>query len=131
LEQFSIKQPVFFLYINWAKLISASKNKEIVFKEIPKFPQVQRDLSIIVDKAINYLSLEDSVTSLNLQKLKSVNLFDVFENEKLGKNKKSLAISFTFSDNEKTLTDDETEKMMSKIIQVIQKDHSAEIRKNN
>lgn len=131
LDRFSIKQPVFFLYINWNKLISVSKNQEIFFKEIPKFPHVQRDLSIIVDKKVNYLSLEDSITSLNLQKLKSVNLFDVFESEKLGKNKKSLAISFTFSDKEKTLTDDETEKMMTRITQVIQQNHSAEIRKNN
>ncbi len=131
LDQFSINQPVFFLYINWNELISISKNKEILFKEIPKFPQVQRDLSIIVDKVFNYQSLEDSVASLKLSKLKSVNLFDVFQNEKLGEDKKSLAISLIFSDKEKTLTDDETEKMMAQIIQIIQKDHAAEIRKNN
>ena len=130
LEKFSIKQPVFYLYINWHKLISLTQNKDISFIEIPKFPQVQRDLSIIVDKRISYQSLEDSVTSLNLARLISVKLFDVFENEKLGENKKSLAISFMFSDKEKTLTDEETDEMMARIIHVIEKDWNAEIRRN-
>ena len=99
--------------------------------EIPKFPQMNRDLSIIVDKGVTYQSLEDSVVSLNLARLLSVKLFDVFENEKLGKNKKSVAISFIFSDREKTLTDDETDEMMAQIIHVIKTDWNAEIRGNN
>jgi phenylalanyl-tRNA synthetase beta chain len=130
LEKFSIKQPVFYLYINWHKLISLTENKDITFTEIPKFPQVHRDLSIIVDKRIPYQSLEKSITSLNLDRLISVKLFDVFENEKLGENKKSLAISFLFSDKEKTLTDEETDEMMARIIHVIEKEWNAEIRRN-
>lgn len=130
LEKFSIKQPVFYLHINWYKLISLAQNKDISFAEIPKFPQVHRDLSILVDKRISYQSLEYSVTSLHLTRLLSVKLFDVFENEKLGKNKKSLAISFIFSDREKTLTDEETDEMMERIIHVIEKDWNAEIRRN-
>jgi phenylalanyl-tRNA synthetase beta chain len=131
LEKFSIKQPVFYLYVNWKQLLSITKIREISFTEIPKFPQVQRDLSIIVDKAISYQSLQDLVNSLRIAKLINFKLFDVFESEKLGANKKSMAISFTFSDKEKTLTDEETDGMMNRIIFSIEKDLSAEIRRNN
>ena len=131
LEKFSIKQPVFFLYINWQQLFSSIKRKRISFEEIPKFPQVQRDLSIIIDKSVPYQSLEEAVKTLKIPKLKEFKLFDVFESEKLGANKKSMAISFTFSDKEKTLTDNETDTMMNKIINAIEKNIAAEIRRNN
>jgi phenylalanyl-tRNA synthetase beta chain len=130
LEKFSIKQPVFYLYINWFELISRIEKKDVSYKEIPKFPQVHRDLSIIVDKTVPYETLENSVTSLNLGRLISVKLFDVFENEKLGETRKSVAISFIFSDNEKTLTDKETDEMMAQIIQAIETGCKAEIRRN-
>ncbi len=131
LEKFSIKQPVFYVCINWQQLLSATKRIEISFEEIPKFPQVQRDLSIIVNKSISYQSLEESITKLNISNLKEFKLFDVFESEKLGAGKKSMAINFTFSDKEKTLTDEETEGMMNRIITSIEKDTTAEIRRNN
>ena len=130
LEQFSIKQPVFFLCINWQKLIALTTNQQISFQPIAKFPQVHRDLSIVVDKKINYQSVKDLVHSLQLSKLISLRLFDVFENEKLGENKKSLAISFTFSDKEKTLTDKEIDSMMNKIINLLETELNAEIRRN-
>ncbi|HSQ45141.1 MAG TPA: phenylalanine--tRNA ligase subunit beta [Ginsengibacter sp.] len=131
LEKFSIKQPVFYLYLNWQQLLSTIKVKDISFEEIPKFPQVQRDLSIIVDKSASYQSVEESIKTLKISKLKNFKLFDVFESEKLGTNKKSMAVSFTFSDKEKTLTDNETDAMMNKIINSIEKNMSAEIRRNN
>jgi phenylalanyl-tRNA synthetase beta chain len=68
---------------------------------------------------------------LKISKLKDFKLFDVFESEKLGANKKSMAISFTFSDKEKTLTDEETDGMMNRIINSIEKNMTAEIRRNN
>jgi phenylalanyl-tRNA synthetase beta chain len=131
LEKFSIKQPVFYLYINWQQLLSSIKITGISFEEIPKFPQVQRDLSIIVDKSVSYQSLEESVKSLKISKLKDFKLFDVFESEKLGVDKKSMAISFTFSDKEKTLTDEETDGMMNRIINSIEKNMTAEIRRSS
>ena len=92
---------------------------------------MQRDLSVIVDKSVSYQSLEESVRALKISKLKDYKLFDVFESEKLGANKKSMAISFTFSDKERTLTDEETDSMMKKIINSMEKNMSAEIRRNN
>ncbi|MEO8854214.1 MAG: phenylalanine--tRNA ligase subunit beta, partial [Ginsengibacter sp.] len=116
LDMFSIKQPVFYVNINWDKIISLTGNEEIYFEAVPKYPVVERDLSVLLDKSIQYTEIEKLVKSLRIKKLKNIRLFDVFENEKLGENKKSLAINFTFLDEEKTLTDEEIETMMSKII---------------
>lgn len=130
LELFSIKQPVFFVCINWQKTISLTSTMDISFEPIAKFPQVNRDLSMVVDKKTTYQSVEDLVHSLHLKKLTGVKLFDVFENEKLGVNKKSFAISFTFLDKEKTLTDKEVDGMMNKMIDLLETSLHAEIRRN-
>ncbi|MEO9210854.1 MAG: phenylalanine--tRNA ligase subunit beta [Ginsengibacter sp.] len=130
LETFSIKQPVFFLCIDWSKLISFTQKQDISFEPIAKFPQVHRDLSLVVDKKISYQQIEELVKSLQLPKLDNVQLFDVFENEKLGADKKSLAFNFTFSDKEKTLTDKEIESLMNKIITLLETQLNALIRRN-
>ncbi len=106
------------------------KNNNLSFSEIIKFPQVNRDLSLIVDKTISYQSVENSIISLSLSKLTGIKLFDVFESEKLAKGKKSFAITFTFLDKEKTLTDIEVDSMMKRIINILEKEINAEIRKN-
>ena len=130
LETFSIKQPVFFLCIDWEKLISFTSNKDISFEPVSKFPQVQRDLSILIDKNVPYAEIENLVKSLQIKRLKNIQLFDVFENEKLGENKKSFAINFTFLDKEKTMTDDEVETMINKIISNLENKLNAVIRRN-
>ncbi|HET9056133.1 MAG TPA: phenylalanine--tRNA ligase subunit beta [Chitinophagaceae bacterium] len=129
LQKFDIKQPVYYGDFNWAALLSASTRSKLAFTEIPKLPAVNRDLSIIVDKKMSYESVEKTVLQANVSKLKKTNLFDVFESEKLGANKKSLAISFTFRDDEKTLTDKEIDGMMNQIIAILEKELHAEIRK--
>ncbi len=128
LEQFSIKQPVFFADIRWAKLTETAKALKIEFSEISKYPEVQRDISMIVDKDILYERVENLTMGLNISKLVKIKLFDIFESEKLGHDKRSLAVSFTFSDKEKTLTDKEIDSMMNKIIVSYQKELGAEIR---
>ncbi|MGC4101467.1 phenylalanine--tRNA ligase subunit beta [Ferruginibacter sp.] len=129
LDKFDCRQPVFFADINWDKLMQLNKKNSISFKEIPKFPSVQRDLAIVVDKNIAYQQIEKTTFAVKLNKLKSINLFDVFESEKLGAGKKSMAVSFTFSDEEKTMTDAEIDTMMNKIIGAYEKELNAEIRK--
>ena len=131
LESFSIKQPVYFLSINWQLLVALAGKNPIQFEEIPKFPHVQRDLSIVVDKSVTYGAVESLLQGLQISKMKEFKLFDVFESERLGADKKSMAISFTFSDKEKTLTDQETDTMMHRIITSIEKGTQAEIRKSN
>jgi phenylalanyl-tRNA synthetase beta chain len=128
-ERFDCKQPVFTADINWDKLMQLNKKNSISFKGIPKFPAVQRDLAIVVDKSVAYQQIEKTTYAAKMNKLKSVSLFDVFESEKLGANKKSMAVSFTFLDDEKTMTDSEIDGMMNKIIGAYEKELNAEIRK--
>jgi len=130
LERFSIKQTVYYIDIDWDSLLSLVKKKEITFEPISKFPHVDRDLSLLVNKSIHYGEIEELVKSLHIKKMQSIRLFDVFENEKLGPDKKSLAMSFTFLDKEKTMTDEEVDKMMSKIIVALQTKFDAVIRSN-
>jgi phenylalanyl-tRNA synthetase beta chain len=130
LTRFDIKQEVFFADINWGlilQLLAARKEKPL--SELPKQLPVQRDLALVVPSATLFSSLEQTVQKIKLAKLQSMQLFDVFESEKLGAGKKSLAVSFTFLDNEKTLTDKEIDGMMQKIIKAMETELNAEIRK--
>lgn len=129
LQQFGIKQNVFCIEINWDYIVELFSAKQISYQETSKFPSVQRDLSIVVDKKVSYSDVENIILKSKIQPLSNTRLFDVFESDKLGKNKKSFAINFTFLDSEKTLTDKETDSMMNKLIQNFEKELHAEIRK--
>ena len=129
LGNFDIKQPVFYIDIDWEQLLILSKKAKIEYKEISKFPAVQRDLAIVVDKSLKYEQVEKATQNARVNKLQSISLFDIFESEKLGANKKSLAVNFVFLDEEKTMTDKDIDAMMSKIIASYEKELQAEIRK--
>jgi phenylalanyl-tRNA synthetase beta chain len=106
-----------------------NKKFKITHRDVPRFPAVQRDLAIVVDNSMVYEQVEKATAAAKVSKLSSVNLFDVFESDKLGVGKKSMAISFTFLDEEKTLTDKEIDAMISKIIASYEKELGAEVRK--
>ena len=129
LATFDIKQSVFYIDIDWEQLIALSKKAKIEYKEISKFPAVQRDLAIVVDKGLKYEQVEKATKNAQVNRLQSISLFDIFESEKLGANKKSLAVNFVFLDEEKTMTDKDIDAMMSKIIASYEKELQAEIRK--
>jgi phenylalanyl-tRNA synthetase beta chain len=129
LRSFDIKQPVLYADIKWDTCLKLALAKKIEYKELPKFPAVERDLALVLDKSITYEKVESSIAAAKIGKLSSVRLFDVFESEKLGTDKKSLAINFTFLDAEKTLTDTEVEGMMGKLMKSFEKELGAEIRK--
>ena len=129
LERFEIKQPVLVIDINWDKVLQLNRSLKIDYKELPKFPSATRDLAIVVDKSLPYEAVEKCTYATRISKLKSINLFDIFESEKLGANKKSMAVSFSFLDEEKTMTDKEIDAMMAKIISAYEKELNAEIRK--
>lgn len=128
LEKFSVKQPVLFVDIYWGELMMLAKEVKIEFREIAKFPVVNRDLSIIVEKNILYSNVEEAIRDAGVKRLAGIKLFDVFESEKLGHNKKSFAINLTFSDPEKTLTDKETDQMINDVIKSLEKKLGAQIR---
>jgi phenylalanyl-tRNA synthetase beta chain len=127
-SKFDIKQPVFFADFHWNVILQYAA-KQVRFKEISKYPSVERDLAMVVPKSMKYKEISERIDKLRLNKLKDVKLFDVFESEKLGKDKKSMAVNFTFLDEEKTLTDKEIDSWMSKIMTTLEKELNAEIRK--
>jgi phenylalanyl-tRNA synthetase beta chain len=129
LDQFGIKQPVFFASLNWTGLAEMAAGQTNAVKEIPKYPAVQRDLAMIVAAELAWDQVEQSVHKMRLSKLQDMKLFDIFESEKLGAGKKSLAVNFTFLDDEKTLTDKEIDGWMNRIMTTLEKDCQAEIRK--
>lgn len=129
LQAFDIRQAVYFIDLNFSNILAWAEKQKIVYREIPKFPAVQRDLAVLLEKSISFAEIEKLIKKFNFSKLCEVRLFDVFESEKLGSDKKSLAVSFTFIDEEKTLTDAEIDEMMQKIILSLEKELNATIRK--
>ncbi|MBK9570495.1 MAG: phenylalanine--tRNA ligase subunit beta [Chitinophagaceae bacterium] len=136
LDNFGIKQPVFFASLDWSLLSQLMAKQSNTVKEIPKFPSVQRDLALVVSKEMTWGEVQQTIEKIkwNLpagksEKLRDIKLFDIFESEKLGTGKKSMAVNFTFLDDEKTLTDKEIDGWMSQIMTTLEKDLQAEIRK--
>jgi phenylalanyl-tRNA synthetase beta chain len=107
---------VFYAAFNWSALLQAiAKTPAIRYAEVPKFPAVRRDLALVISKQVNYRDLEQLALQTEKQLLRSVNLFDVYEGEKLGSDKKSYALSFILQDVNATLTDKQIEKVMEKL----------------
>lgn len=129
MKQFDLKIPVFYADLLWDELLLLAAKKHIRYKEVPKFPAVVRDLSIVVEKNITYAQIKKLASSAGIQPLQSTQLFDIFESEKLGADKKAMAVSFTFQDDTKTLTDKEIDSYMQQIIAVYEKEIMASVRK--
>jgi phenylalanyl-tRNA synthetase beta chain len=129
LKSFDIRVPVIYADILWENWVEASQKKQLRFKEISKFPAVERDLAFVLDKSVRYADIEKQVAALSLKQLISFSLFDIFESEKLGMNKQSMAMNFVFQDEDKTLKDEEVDKWMKKISNTIEATLAAEIRK--
>jgi len=129
LSLFDIKQPVFFADLYWDTILNLVGELSIKFTELPKQLPVSRDLAMVVDGSLKYEQVEQVIRKAKIEKLSGVRLFDVFTSEKLGEGKKSLALNFTFLDEEKTLTDKEIDELMGTIMELLQQDVHAEIRK--
>jgi phenylalanyl-tRNA synthetase beta chain len=130
LKRFDCRQEVFFVDFDWDTLQEMAAEKAVVFRELPRQLPVYRDLAMVVDKQLTYDAVEKTIRNTRLDKLREVKLFDIFVSEKLGQGKKSLAVSFTFLDEDKTLTDKEIETMVSRIVSALEKEVQAEIRKS-
>lgn len=125
---FDIKQPVYFAAIDWDAWLAAAAKNKIRYQEVPKYPVVQRDLAIVLDKSVTYQQVQQATGALKLDALQNFNLFDVFESEKLGADKKSYALSYTFQLQDRTLTDNEIEEMMQQLIGTYKTKLQAQIR---
>ncbi len=130
LKAMGIKSDVYYADINFGALIKATKKHKIAFAPINKFPTVRRDLALVVDNTVSFNDIVRSARKTNKKSLKDINLFDVYTNEdQLGANKKSYAVSFIFEDNTKTLVDKFVDKEMNKLIQVFERNLNAQIRR--
>jgi phenylalanyl-tRNA synthetase beta chain len=129
LKHFDINSEVFYADINWDKVIKASSNNAVKYKEVPKFPEVRRDLALVINKEITYQQIEELANKTERNLLKSVNLFDVYEGDKIEAGKKSYAVSFILQDEEKTLNDKQIDKVMERLMEAFEKNLQAVIRK--
>ena len=114
LKHFDIKQEVLFADFNWALILKLLSNK-IKYVEIPKYPEVRRDLSLLLDNSVSFDTIYHLARQTEKSLLKDINLFDVYQGKNLPEGKKSYAVSFTIQDNAKTLTDVQIDKIMSKL----------------
>ena len=123
-----IKQPVFYAEFDADALLKAYKNA-IQFKELNKYPEVRRDLSLVLDKAITFEQIRQLALKQEKKLITDINVFDVYEGKNLGEDKKAYAISFTLQDYEQTLTDKVIDTTMQKLMNSFEKELGAVIRK--
>lgn len=128
-KKFDIKQEVYFAEIDFDQLIKMTKKQKVQFKELSKFPEVKRDLALLVDKGVSFSELRAIAFATEKKLLKSVSLFDVYEGDKLPEGKKSYALSFILEDRNQTLTDKQIERTMANIQTQLEQKAHAEVRK--
>ena len=127
-RKFGVKQPVFMAEISWPVLFSLIKRNKVAFKELPKYPEVKRDLAVLLDEGVSYADLRMTAIKQSKKLLKGVSLFDVYRGDKIPAGKKQYALSFTFQDLEKTLTDQDIERVMDNILKAFQNNFGAVLR---
>lgn len=128
LGKFDIKQEVYYGHIDWDLILKLIKNHSIRFTELPKYPAVRRDLALLIDRSIKFSQIRDIAFKVEKNLLKKVDLFDVYESDSLGENKKSYAVSFILRDELKTLTDKNIDKVMNNLIRAYTQEINAQIR---
>ncbi|MCD6347257.1 MAG: phenylalanine--tRNA ligase subunit beta, partial [Bacteroidales bacterium] len=120
-------QDVYFADLDWDMLLKFQIGK-VEYKEISKYPEVRRDLALLVDKTVEFETIKTLAMSAERRLLKSVMLFDVFESDKLGQGLKSYAVSFIIQDDRKTLTDKQIDKIMKNLMRVFEQKLGAKLR---
>lgn len=128
LKKFDIRQEVFAADFYWERIMKIVAGQKITFKPLPRFHVVTRDFSLMLDRGVTYESLRSLAFRTERKLLKEVNLFDVYEGDKIEKGKKSYALTFTLLDEEKTLTDEQIDRTMLKIARAFEKEFGAVIR---
>ncbi len=128
LKDSDISQSVYYAEINWELVLQSVKNLNFTYKPVSKFPSVKRDLSLLIDKQVNYKQLSDIAYKQFGALLKSISLFDVYEGKNIEEGKISYALSYVLQDPAKTMTDKQIDKLMSKLIQIYETDLNAKVR---
>jgi phenylalanyl-tRNA synthetase beta chain len=130
LNNFGLSKPVYFADFNWNNLLEVIKQtSKVTYKEIPRYPAVRRDLALELDKNVRFKDLYDTAFDTEKKILVGVDLFDVYEGDKIAAGKKSYALSFILQDKRKTLNDKQIDKTMQRIFQSFEKKFNAKLRK--
>jgi phenylalanyl-tRNA synthetase beta chain len=124
-----VNQEVLSAIIEWSYLVELVRNHQVTYQEVPKFPEVRRDLALVLERNVEYKAIEKVAKRVNKHLLKSMNLFDVYEGDKIEQGKKSYAVSFILQDENKTLTDKEIDNFMNKLSKSLEEELGARIRK--
>ena len=127
-KQFGIDNPVYYAELNWTQLMKVTKKNEVLFTEVAKFPAVSRDLALLVDNSVEFAQIEQIARQTEKKLLKKVELFDVYEGDKLPVGKKSYAVNFILQDEEKTMGDKQIDAIMQKLIANLKKQLNSELR---
>lgn len=129
LRKLDIEREVYYADFDWDVLLKAIRKNKITYREVSKFPAVRRDLSMLLNKEVSFGHLKQLALKAEKTLIREVNVFDVYEGDKLPAGKKSYALSFLLQDEEKTLTDKQIDSVMNKLIAIFGKELGAEIRK--
>ena len=128
LKAFDIDADVFYADLFWDKILRQIKSNDITYADLPKYPEVKRDLALLLDKSIEFEQIEDIAFQTERKLLKRVVLFDVYEGKGIEEGKKSYAVNFTLQDTEKTLEDRQIDNVMSRLIKAFTEKLNATIR---
>ena len=123
-----VKQPVYFMELNFDLLVKSTRKHRIAAEELSKYPEVKRDLALLVDKSVTFSALRDVAFAAERKLLKSVSLFDVYEGDKLPEGKKSYALSFILEDKSRTLDEKSIERVMTTLAKQFEQRCGAQIR---
>ena len=126
--KFDIEQDVYYGHIEWDSLLRMIRNNSVQYAELPKYPSVRRDLALLLDREVKFSQIRALAFRTEKNILRDVGLFDVYESDSLGKNKKSYAVSFILQDDLRTLTDKNIEQVMNSFIRIFKKELGALIR---
>ncbi|MDR0714987.1 MAG: phenylalanine--tRNA ligase subunit beta [Bacteroidales bacterium] len=128
LKRFDIKSPVYYADFRWNAVMNAVKRVKIAYRELPRFPEVRRDLSLLVNSQTTFADICRIAAAAEQKLLKHINLFDVYEGEKIAEHKKSYAVSFILQDMRQTLTDQQIDRAMQRIAGALEKEAGAQVR---
>ncbi|HPJ79652.1 MAG TPA: phenylalanine--tRNA ligase subunit beta [Prolixibacteraceae bacterium] len=128
LKETGVEAPVFYADFDWSLVMTEQKKNSVKYTELPRYPEVRRDLALVLDKPVRFSALRDLAFKTERHLLKAVSLFDVYEGKGVPEGKKSYAMSFILRDDNKTLNDKVIDKTMEKLLQAFEKETGARLR---
>ena len=127
-----VKQPVFYASLHWPSLVARVRSRRtkerLIYREISKFPEVRRDLSLVLDKHVTFSEVARIAKQASNQLVRDINVFDIYEGERIAENKKAYALSFILQDQHQTLTDKQIDKTMNRLMRTLEQELNATIR---